>query len=731
MFDRAKVVDENFKRAVIENNLPSRSEKVDNSIVPSRETLLQMFESQIESRLLDIQSRKLKNSNQSFYTIGSSGHEGNAVLGNILRVNDMAFLHYRSCAFVLERAKKVSGQSPLYDALLAFVASSEDPIAGGRHKVLGSLSLNIPPQTSTIASHLPKAMGAAFSIARAESLQIVDRKMDSENIVFCNFGDASLNHSTAIGAINSVSWASFQNLPVPILFCCEDNGIGISVHTPEGWVEANMKSRPGIKYFKCDGLNILDTYHTAFLAAQYVRQTRRPAFLHMKVVRLMGHAGSDIESSYHSIEKIVKDEALDPLLFTAKIILEKKYLTNEQILEIYQSTDKKLDRIGKIVSLRPKLTKINDVAHAIVPKKLLRKAPAIVDENVREKFFGSDFKSLKEGKHHLAKLINFGLTDILIRYQNTLIFGEDVAQKGGVYYVTAGLYKTFGAKRVFNTLLDEQTILGLAIGAAHNGFVPIPEIQFLAYIHNAEDQIRGEAATLSFFSNQQFVNPMVIRIAGLGYQKGFGGHFHNDNSLAIFRDIPGIIIACPSNGEDAVLMMRRCVRAAFEFGRVCVFIEPIALYMTKDLHDKNDLLWSFQYPSIDQEIELGEFKTHGDSSFIILTYGNGVYLSLQAQKILLEKHNLNVEVCDLRWIAPLEKEALVQYLKKAKKVLIVEECRKTGSWSEGLVSLLVENLSPLPQIKIEAAFDSFVPIGVGAACGLPSCDSIVLKALEF
>ena len=123
---------------------------------------------------------------------------------------------------------------------------------------------------------------------------------------------------------------------------------------------------------------------------------------------------------------------------------------------------------------------------------------------------------------------------------------------------------------------------------AQNGFTPIPEIQFLAYLHNAEDQLRGEAATLPFFSQGQFTNPMVVRIAGLGYQKGFGGHFHNDNALSVLRDIPGLILAVPSNGPDAARMLRECVRLAREEQRVVVFVEPIALSPMRDLHETGD-----------------------------------------------------------------------------------------------------------------------------------------------
>src|SRR5204862_6422981 len=138
------------------------------------------------------------------------------------------------------------------------------------------------------------------------------------------------------------------------------------------------------------------------------------------------------------------------------------------------------------------------------------------------------------------------LGDLLVARPGTMVFGEDVGVKGGVYGVTRGLQKRAGAARVFDTLLDEQSILGLALGAGVSGMLPIPEIQYLAYLHNAEDQLRGEAASLKFFSQEQYANPMVLRIAGYGYQKGFRGHFHNDDAMGVLRDIPGLVNASPS-----------------------------------------------------------------------------------------------------------------------------------------------------------------------------------------
>lgn len=145
----------------------------------------------------------------------------------------------------------------------------------------------------------------------------------------------------------------------------------------------------------------------------------------------------------------------------------------------------------------------------------------------------------------LAQAINTTLHDVLRNRTGAIVFGEDVARKGGVYGVTRGLQRDFGAARVFDTILDEQTILGIALGAGLAGLLPIPEIQYLAYLHNALDQIRGEGATLEFFSTGQYRNPAVLRVAGYGYQRGFGGHFHNDNSVAALLDIPGIVVASP------------------------------------------------------------------------------------------------------------------------------------------------------------------------------------------
>ncbi len=730
MFDRATVIDEAFARRVLSGDLPQpRSEnRSPSSSAVTQAQLVDIFDSQIMSRHLDLWARRSKG--KTFYSIGSSGHEGTAALAAATRSTDMAFLHYRDGAFLIHRKKQQGGLTPLHDMALSFAASADDPISGGRHKVLGCAQTFVPPQTSTIASHLPKAVGAAHSIGMAQRLKLAERVLPDDAIILCSFGDASANHSTSQGAFNSACWAAYQHLPMPIIFLCEDNGIGISVRTPGGWVEANFANRPALHYIQCDGVDIEDALRGATEAVSYARQRRRPVFLHMRTVRLMGHAGADVEASYSTLPAIEINEAQDPLLHTARALLERQALSGTEIVARYEDMRARVDRVAQDALTKPRLETAKEVMKTITPEVGERASPPLPTKAERDTLFAKDARNLAKPVT-LAKSINFALADIMLRYPNVALFGEDVARKGGVYGVSQGLQDKFGAARVFDTLLDEQTILGLAIGMGHNGFVPIPEIQFLAYLHNAEDQLRGEAATLSFFSNRQYTNPMVVRIAGLPYQKGFGGHFHNDNSLAVLTDIPGLIVAVPSNAADAPAMLRECVRMAHEDGRVVVFVEPIALYHTADLKQAGDEGWLADYAAPDsaQQISFGTPHVHGKGTDLaIVTYGNGYYLSRQAEDEL-RASGIDLRIIDLRWLHPLNDAGIVDAVADAKRVLIVDESRRSGSISEKLMTIFAEAGRGNETSRITAD-DCFIPLGPAAELVLPSKASIVEAALE-
>ena len=328
----------------------------------------------------------------------------------------------------------------------------------------------------------------------------------------------------------------------------------------------------------------------------------------------------------------------------------------------------------------------------------------------------------------LAQAIDAALADVLEHHPETLVFGEDVGRKGGVYGVTRGLQARFGPSRVFDTLLDETTILGLALGTAISGFVPIPEIQYLAYLHNAEDQLRGEAATLQFFSQGRTATGWSCGSRATATRRGSAAISTTTTALGVLRDVPGLVIASPARPADAAAMLRTCVAAAKADGTVCVFLEPIALYHTRDLHEEGDELW---LASPDAEhVPVGAAYTHrGGDDLTILTWANGLYLSLRVARRLRER-GIGVTVVDLRWLAPLPMDEVLREASASGRTLVVDETRRTGGVGEGVVAELLD-AGYAGRLARVSSKDSFVPLGDAARLVLLSEDEIETAALEL
>lgn len=724
---RAAVVDRRFVEQVsdLRVGLPSAPD-LDRPVRPGTRLTgrqaLSLFGTMVESRMCDLFARELKARGDSFYTIGSSGHEGNAAVATALDPRDPAFLHYRSGGFFLARAAQVPGPEGVFDVLRGCCAAADEPIAGGRHKVFGSVPLAVPPQTSTIASHLPKAVGYAVAMDRRARWE--GRRED--RISVCTFGDASANHATATAAMNTAGWTTFQRVPCPVLFVCEDNGIGISVRTPEGWTAASLKQRPGLRYFQGDGLDMAHAFDAATEAAAFVRRTRSPAILHLRTVRLLGHAGSDVEQLYRTPEEIEATEAADPLVSAARLLVEAGVATPEELLALYEDTRRRVGALAEEAASRPRLQTAAEVMEPLFahdPEAIAAAVP-VAPEAERQRVFGAEPPERSDRPRPMAMQLNRALHDILAGHGSAVVFGEDVARKGGVYHVTANLMKTFGVGRVFNTLLDETSILGLALGAAQAGLLPIAEIQYLAYLMNAVDQLRGEAGSLRFFSNGQMANPMVVRIASLAYQKGFGGHFHNDNGIAAVREIPGVLIGCPARGDDAARMLRTMVGAARACDRVCVLLEPIALYHQKDLHEVGDGEWLTPYPAPHEHLSTDEVGVYGEGADLcIATYGNGLWMSLRVAE-RLRADGIDARVIDLRWLLPLPLDALATHAEACGRVLVVDECRAHSGIANDVVADVHERFGGRVATRRVVAPDTYIPLGAAANLVLVSEDDI-------
>ncbi|HSG49742.1 MAG TPA: thiamine pyrophosphate-dependent enzyme [Longimicrobiales bacterium] len=742
--DRVNIVQRNLDEYLAAARPAPRLLAPEDPVVPGStltvRRALSLFEDQLLSRAVDVEARRLKARGESFYTISSAGHEQNAVLGALLRTTDPCFLHYRSGGLMMARGRQDPGTDMVRDTMLSVCASDEDPTAEGRHKVWGSRRLWVPPQTSTIASHLPKAVGLAFALARARRMG-VDPGLPADSVVCCSFGDASANHASALTAIGAARYGSRRGNPMPILFVCEDNGIGISTETPRRWIHNSFSRLTYLRYLEAAG-DVDRVWATVEEAVHLCRSTRAPVFLRLETVRLWGHAGSDIETAYRTPAEIEAAEARDPLLVNARRLLELGAATPDQLKELVATTRERVRRDGEWAATRGHLDSAERVMASLAPydaERVRTSATSTTDADGRRAFWGNELPedATSPVKRTMASHLSAALADEMRRRREIVVFGEDVGRKGGVYYVTAGLQKRHGSSRVIDTHLDETSILGLAQGAGMAGLLPIPEIQYLAYVHNAVDQLRGEASSLQFFSAGQFSNPMVVRIASFAYQKGFGGHFHNDHAIGGLRDIPGLVLASPSRGDDAVRMLRGCVAMARECGRVVCFLEPIALYHEKDLHAEGDGAWLFDYPAPGEALLPGEVGVYpaavpdSGPELLLLSYANGLRMSLQAQRILQVDYGIPVRVVDLRWLNPLPFEALRSEAASAAGVLVVDECRATGGGiAEAVVAHLAESDYAGPVRSIRAP-DTFVPLGPAANAVLIQTPDIVRAAVKL
>jgi 2-oxoisovalerate dehydrogenase E1 component len=259
----------------------------------------------------------------------------------------------------------------------------------------------------------------------------------ADAIVVCSFGDASANHSTAAGAINTAINTAYRGLPVPILFVCEDNGLGISVRTPAGWIEHAYGSRPGLDYLAADGADPVTAWPVIMDAVRRVRDHRRPVFLHLRTVRYLAHAGSDAEIGYRKPSEIEAAYDLDPLLGTARAMIDHGASAG-QVLAAY-------DRIGAEVRAEAgRLTGSRQLASAAeIIEPLAPRTPDRVAELAAR---WAERRSDRPAT--LAESINATLSVIMDSDRRVIAFGEDVGVKGGVYGVTRGLARRFGAARV-------------------------------------------------------------------------------------------------------------------------------------------------------------------------------------------------------------------------------------------------------------------------------------------
>ena len=501
--------------------------------------LLRAYRTMLLSRRIDDKEIQLKNQSLIFFQISGAGHE--AVLtaaGMHLRAGyDWFYPYYRDRALCL-----TLGMTSL-EMLLAAVGAKDDPNSGGRQMPShwGHKKLNIPSQGSPDRHAVPAGRRRRRSRHDLRAHHgIADRheRFHADEITYISIGEGATSEGEFWESLNTACTRS-----VPVLYLVEDNGYAISVpvevQTPGGDVSRLVETFPNLKLLRCDGTDFLDSYRTLGEAAAYVRRERKPAFVHAKVIRPYSHSLSDDERLYKTPEERKAEALRDPLTKMRAFLLQET--------DRHRRRSRRRARSRSIArSPRPPSSRSRRRSRRSIPPH--RSCSRRRSIRHRAQFVTS---AQPEGKPDtMVGAINRTMKDEMAKNPRIVVFGEDVADaskasalahvpgKGGVFKVTHGLQKAYGADRVFNSPLAEANIVGRAVGMATRGLKPVVEIQFFDYIWPAMMQLKDEMSMLRYRSGNNWSCPMVVRVPIGGYLRG-GAPYHSQSGVSIFAHCPG------------------------------------------------------------------------------------------------------------------------------------------------------------------------------------------------
>ncbi len=630
-----------------------------------------------------------------------AGHDGiQLAIGQVFRRNqDHLFPYYRDMLTAIS-----AGLTP-EEIILNGLSKATDVAGGGRHMSnhFAKPEWNIHNVSSATGNHTLHAVGVARAI----------KYYGTDAVAISSQGESSTSEGYVYEAING---ASTEKLPV--IFVFQDNGYGISV--PKEHQTANPRAADNFTGFRnleviyCNGKDPFNSLNAMLKAKQIIKEQGIPVIVHANCIRIGAHSNSDKHELYRDEAELSDVRLLDPLKKFQARLLYSEIFTQQELDEIDAQAKKEISAAHKKVLQAPDPDP-KSIFDFVIPKPF-------VSTKYPDGLHSGEGKRIK-----LIEALNSTLKAEFRHNPDTFIWGQDMAnkEKGGIFNVSKGLQQEFGIKRVFNGPIAEDYILGTANGMSRFDKkirIVVEGAEFADYFWPAMEQFI-EITHDYWRSNGKFSPNVTIRLASGGYIGG--GLYHSQTIEGALTTFPGIRVVYPSFADDAAGLLRTSMRSEGP----TLFLEPKALY--------NDPAAETEVPE-DFEVPFGIARIRRKGSDLtMITWGNTTHMCLEAADRLEKEEGKSVEVIDLRSLIPLDKETILESIKKTSRALVVHEDKVFGGFGGEIAALITEEAFEYLDAPVKRVGSTFTPVGFNRILEkaiLPNTEKIYLaakKVLDF